>query len=46
VAHAVLDHRVIVDPRSRLGGRTPATVVDEALGAVPVPLAPQDPPPG
>lgn len=45
VAHAVLDHRVIVDPRSRLGGRTPATVVDEALGAVPVPLAPQDPPP-
>ena len=45
LAHAVLDHRVIVDPRSRLGGRTPATVVDEALGAVPVPLAPQDPPP-
>ncbi|MEZ6188500.1 MAG: AAA family ATPase [Planctomycetota bacterium] len=45
VAHAVLDHRVIVDPRSRLGGRSAATVVAEALGQVPVPLAPQDPPP-
>ncbi|MCA8923798.1 MAG: MoxR family ATPase [Planctomycetes bacterium] len=45
VAHAVLDHRVLVDPRSRLGGRTPKTVVDEVLGKVPVPLVPQDAPP-
>jgi MoxR-like ATPase len=46
VAHAVLDHRLILDPRARLAGRTGQTVTDEVLGLVPVPLVPDAPPPG
>ncbi|MCO5171948.1 MAG: AAA family ATPase [Planctomycetes bacterium] len=45
VAHAVLDHRLILDPRARLAGRTSATVVDDVLGRVAVPLVPADPAP-
>ena len=47
VAHPVLDHRLIIDPRARLTGRTAAAVTDEALRAVPVPVLPgAAPPPG
>jgi MoxR-like ATPase len=46
VAHPVLDHRLILDPRARLAGRTSAVVVDDVLGRVPVPLVPDAPPPG
>jgi MoxR-like ATPase len=46
VAHAVLDHRLILDPRARLSGRNAADVTDEALRAVSVPLEPQGSPPG
>jgi MoxR-like ATPase len=45
VAHAVLDHRLILDPRARLGGRTNQVVVDETLARVPVPVLPEGPPP-
>jgi len=46
VAHAVLDHRIILDPRARLAGRTSADVTDDVVGRVPVPVVPDGPPPG
>ena len=46
VAHPVLDHRLILDPRARLTGRSPAGVTDEVLARVPVPLLPGSEPPG
>jgi MoxR-like ATPase len=47
VAHAVLEHRLLLEPRARLSGLTPKTVVDDALEATPVPLSPAlSPPPG
>jgi MoxR-like ATPase len=45
VAHAVLDHRLILEPRARLAGREPSTVVREVLGAVAVPVLPEGAPP-
>jgi MoxR-like ATPase len=39
LAHAVLDHRVIVRPQARVAGVTAASVVKEALRAVEVPVA-------
>jgi MoxR-like ATPase len=38
VAHAVLDHRVLVKPQARLSGLAPAGVVGEALHAIAVPV--------
>ncbi len=46
VAHAVLDHRLILEPRARLAGRTAAAITDEVLAQVPVPVVPTGPPPG
>lgn len=47
VAHSVLDHRLILEPRARLSGHSPATVVDAVLREVAVPVAPSaDPAPG
>jgi len=46
VAHSVLDHRLILDPRARLSGRRAAHVTDESLRDVEVPLAPQGAAPG
>jgi len=46
VAHAVLDHRIIVEPRARLGGREPSGVTDDVLATVEVPVAPEGAPPG
>ncbi len=39
VAHAVLDHRILVRPQARLSGLLPAAVVAEALRSVPVPVS-------
>jgi MoxR-like ATPase len=38
VAHAVLDHRILLEPRARLAGLTPKAVTTEVLEKVPVPL--------
>jgi len=38
LAHAVLDHRLILKPENRLRKMTPASVVDEVLNRVEVPL--------
>jgi len=47
VAHAVLDHRILLEPRARLSGLTSEAVVDEALEKTPVPISPAlAPPPG
>jgi MoxR-like ATPase len=47
VAHAVLDHRLLLEPRARLSGLTPRAVVDEAIERTPVPISPAlAPPPG
>lgn len=47
VAHAVLDHRLILEPRARLAGKSPHSVTEEVLRTVEVPVAPtRDPPPG
>ncbi len=46
LAHAVLDHRIILDPRARLSGLDAGAVVEDALEQVPVPVAPgREPPP-
>ncbi len=45
VAHAVLDHRIILDPRARLAGKSSAGVIDDVLARVAVPLVPDTPPP-
>jgi MoxR-like ATPase len=39
VAHAVLDHRILLDLDRELRGATPEAVVDAVLAEVPVPLA-------
>jgi MoxR-like ATPase len=39
VAHAVLDHRLLLEIDRELRGATPGGVLDEVLGSVPVPLA-------
>jgi MoxR-like ATPase len=39
VAHAVLDHRILLDLDRELRGATPEGVVDAVLSEVPVPLA-------
>ena len=39
LAAAVLTHRIHVSPQTRLRGRTPAQVVAEIAGTVPVPVA-------
>jgi MoxR-like ATPase len=41
MAHAVLDHRVILKPESRLRKLTPAAVLNEILMDAPVPVLPQ-----
>ena len=47
VAHAVLDHRLLIEPRARLSGLTPGAVVSEAIEQTAVPLSPAlAPPPG
>jgi MoxR-like ATPase len=48
VAHPVLDHRLLLEPRARLAGLTPAAVTDDVLEQTPVPVAPaaNAPPPG
>lgn len=38
LAPAVLTHRIIINPQTRLRGRTPEEIVEEALGSVPVPV--------
>ena len=43
VAHAVLDHRLLLDLDRELRGATVAAVVDEVLEQVPVPLAEEAP---
>jgi len=46
VAHAVLDHRLILEPRARLAGASAHSVVEQVLRRVAVPLLPTpDPPP-
>jgi len=46
-AHAVLDHRLIIEPRARLAGLTAARVTDDVLEKVEVPVAIAGvPPPG
>jgi MoxR-like ATPase len=49
VAHAVLDHRILLEPRARLAGLTAAAVTTEVLERTPVPIdvadsAPPGPP--
>jgi MoxR-like ATPase len=39
VAHAVLDHRLLLDVDRELRGATVEEAVDSVLGAVPIPLA-------
>jgi MoxR-like ATPase len=47
VAHAVLDHRVLLEPRARLSGLTAPAVTAEVLDQVPVPVETRGaPPPG
>src|SRR5690606_26132689 len=46
LAHAVLDHRIVLEPRARLSGVTPAAVVERALERTPVPVLPAGAPPG
>ncbi|MGE0712869.1 MAG: AAA family ATPase [Planctomycetota bacterium] len=46
VAHAALDHRLILAPRARLAGASPRAITARALREVPVPIPPgSDPPP-
>jgi MoxR-like ATPase len=40
VAHHVLDHRLILEPRAKLAGLTARAVVDDVLERVPVPVVP------
>jgi MoxR-like ATPase len=47
VAHAVLEHRLLLEPRARLSGGTARAGADEVLEQVPVPISPAlAPPPG
>ena len=46
VAHAVLDHRLLLEVDRELRGATTAAVVQEVLDAVPVPMAGDSPPDG
>ena len=43
----MLDHRILIEPRARLAGLSPAAVTDEVLAQVSVPVATEGvPPPG
>jgi len=47
VARAVLEHRLLLEPRARLSGLTARAVVEEVLESLPVPISPSlGPPPG
>jgi MoxR-like ATPase len=47
VAGPVLEHRLIIEPRARLAGSTPESVLADALIGVAVPTEPgADAPPG
>jgi MoxR-like ATPase len=39
LSESVLTHRIHISPQVRLRGRTPAEVIEEVIGAVPVPVA-------
>ena len=42
LAHAVLDHRLIIRPENRLRKMTATSIVDEILKQVEVPLVPEE----
>ena len=43
VTPSVLNHRILIEPESRLRNVTAASVVDEIVGAVPVPTLSSEP---
>lgn len=38
LAHSVLEHRIVLSSSARYGNRTPASVIDESLRSVRVPV--------